>query len=1792
MTTENDTNGQKRHFITLSKGDKGIGSIELIHKKDEMKVDGSFVNPEHRGKGYGQMMYRHAAKFAKKNNLPLRSSYSTSPMAKSVWNKIGGKEMSDGRFELKAGGPGSGRYPRGSGHLFISPNVEENTKLNQAMLALHSPMHKRFVNSAHTFAKSAFGRASVHHAVGVWADGAENSSEIRVPPGDNDKQEYVAAKLGSAAKQKAVLSWKPHPNGPHSLYEIKSNEDVGSLNKRLESHGIQFRTVEPKSAHSSTAYVLDQDGSLRDKVNKLSADKSVSTTEEKGHGNFIGSWNSREEGEQEYQKIIKAYEQHHPTSKLSLSSSQGKNLFTLRPIKAERREVKVYKESPKVRAIWAGGPGSGRYPKGSGAKFLPKFHKAKGVSFTPEHLNASHKNHLLALAEHGYKYSHTQDHKDFYYHPDTFIGDKKQFIRLHKKSSWYTGDHKIKSESGDDASSLESHLKGKVIGQKVIEKTAAPAEKTVATPAVDSLLKSKGYTVSKGGSDKEKTTYVNNDGGSAKSVYVQKNGIFTVHKDGEEVGVGNGYQELLNHFVPDAPKKSLAEELLEKNGWTKAYGVANGVVVYKKAGEGTLHLNPVGSWEHVKDGHTENLGMSVTSLGKHLEQQYVPKTSTVSKPQDVQDAFLKANGFTETKTSAKGATLWKKGIHAIYTYPDGTHTMYKKGAFAADGQTTDHLTSYVRKNLDVKNTDVKTPTKAKDDFPEQTKNGNTLIGKGFSKTDTNEDTGDITYTHPNGSKVVAYQDGSYTVKLAGKNEDIGHDNSDLQKHLASMDSSKLTPYQKIKAHLIGEGYKLDGVNEDGDYDYTKNGTKVSVDPNGIYHLQGKTNNIGDSVDELKGHLAQEDAASSSKTVRTDKQKTLDKLKKNGYIPSTVNTTHLTHPSDPTKAFDVFGDGSYYKSGPNGIEDEGTSASDLDLHMHKGDQPKAVNVTESKVAPASGSNAGGVYVGSDGIKRYVKFYKDPTQGEGEVAANKIYNDLGIQAPQSQTSTTPDGKKVFASVILPSTIPAMSSPSGVGKAVAQDVAKGFAADVLMKNWDVVGLTGDNLVYDGSMNLTRVDNGSAFLFRAQGDKKPIGDLSKIDEWDGFFNPKKNAEYAAVMSNAGYKSAMDIPDIKQQVQKIVDLEKSSGGWASYLQKASPTMSAPDRLTTAIMLTNRTKLMAEKVGLDGEASPLAKDAEKVVDEKPATGYSIDQVAKKHGYQQTSTSGTGKQIYTKDGSQYDKITHDPETGSWKKYSPVRGGVGSQVTNQHTTGGKSAAANLDETLLATPAPKSVLVPLHPFEKTAIKSKVDELLKKYPKLVTENYGSAPGNSFHLKAINDWAQQFGAAPVKDAAASIKAAEGKGLYPELFAHFGLKPADALAVNSKVDQWSGSSTDGLRQAFSKAVNGAQDAEKGLVLEHAITQAKLKKIYPDGLIPVYRGVKPVGSAEQKAAVNYLKTIAESQQEGSFLKIDKYDFHWKSGGADSWTQTPSIANSFGSGGVVVYQKMPIENILTAKKLNPTGGLLGNEDEYIAAPIGGYYPIHHDHTKLMLHAAMQQNNTPIFRLLSNPPKGITIDHNKKIITVDLDIFDANWLHTGKSVSAGGPGSGRRPGFGEMLPPVRKRATFLQKHADDSVLEKQRGKFQQQTADFHKQGKSRRGTLILTPKQKLAAANVVTPTKEHQDRAEEMERHIAKMIGGTQSADNQAFDVHAKDAKGVKHAIEVKSLLLQKNDKITMSKAALQRKNDYAAANPKTKIHTIAVDMRGTKPKYYHREGVGSFRVGGMTPITTTQMKAMYR
>lgn len=118
--------------------------------------------------------------------------------------------------------------------------------------------------------------------------------------------------------------------------------------------------------------------------------------------------------------------------------------------------------------------------------------------------------------------------------------------------------------------------------------------------------------------------------------------------------------------------------------------------------------------------------------------------------------------------------------------------------------------------------------------------------------------------------------------------------------------------------------------------------------------------------------------------------------------------------------------------------------------------------------------------------------------------------------------------------------------------------------------------------------------------------------------------------------------------------------------------------------------------------------------------------------------------------------------------------------------------------------------------------------------------------------------------------------------------------------------------------------------------------------------------------------------------------------------------------------------------------------------------------------------------------------------------------------------------------------------------------------------------------AKASHVPMTKERLAAATAQEHLIAKALGAEHMGGNKPMDNVIRDKGKITHAIEIKTILPgAKYDKITMHPDSRRGKERFARKN-KSESHTVAVDTRGPKPVYYHREGFGSFRLHSMTRV----------
>lgn len=223
----------------------------------------------------------------------------------------------------------------------------------------------------------------------------------------------------------------------------------------------------------------------------------------------------------------------------------------------------------------------------------------------------------------------------------------------------------------------------------------------------------------------------------------------------------------------------------------------------------------------------------------------------------------------------------------------------------------------------------------------------------------------------------------------------------------------------------------------------------------------------------------------------------------------------------------------------------------------------------------GSMPGGIYTASDGAQYYVKFYPNEEHARMEYAANLIYKELGIPVPELRIGEmlAPDGKKKLALVSRWEEGLEKLSPEELAKN-EKELARIFASSVLLKNWDMVGLGYDNLLFKNG-KLMLVDTGASFKYRAQGGAKAF-ESDKIDEVQTFLDGRINPQSAAVFREAFKNDVF----LEAEGAKIL-LKLSDKRVRELLEQSGLDKKTVDELAKGI--AGRRKLLIERYDLRGK---------------------------------------------------------------------------------------------------------------------------------------------------------------------------------------------------------------------------------------------------------------------------------------------------------------------------------------------------------------------------------------------------------------------------------------------------------------------------------------------------------------------------------------------------------------------------------------------------------------------------------
>ena len=238
-----------------------------------------------------------------------------------------------------------------------------------------------------------------------------------------------------------------------------------------------------------------------------------------------------------------------------------------------------------------------------------------------------------------------------------------------------------------------------------------------------------------------------------------------------------------------------------------------------------------------------------------------------------------------------------------------------------------------------------------------------------------------------------------------------------------------------------------------------------------------------------------------------------------------------------------------------------------------------DATARRIGPQAGSNPSGLFEGADGRARYVKLYDDPGQSYGEAVANRAYRALGLEAPVSALVRDGDAIVGIANEIIDHS-GTLGAAKRLPKGRAEQVLRGYCADVWLANWDAVGLDLDNVVRTRTARdaVARVDQGGALLMRARQGRKPAGVLDRITEWDGFADAARNPAYAKVLRAASLQSPDELGrKALRQIGAIEALGKRTDGFKR-LAPSVRGVSAADRDAIRDVLATRAALLKRDI--------------------------------------------------------------------------------------------------------------------------------------------------------------------------------------------------------------------------------------------------------------------------------------------------------------------------------------------------------------------------------------------------------------------------------------------------------------------------------------------------------------------------------------------------------------------------------------------------------------------------------------
>jgi hypothetical protein len=179
---------------------------------------------------------------------------------------------------------------------FVSPNIREGTHLKEARLGLKSTRHKFISHVAEEVDKALRMKGEVKPVIGLWSDGAENSTMTEYASPSWDHLVLSASMKGWLAKQKQVLIFREgDSDATHGeeafLASFHADGSAAEISQFLAEHGLIYHTLEPISGSSSVVHVYGQghDDTTMQAVKAAGEHYGSKVDVRTGRGAFLGT---------------------------------------------------------------------------------------------------------------------------------------------------------------------------------------------------------------------------------------------------------------------------------------------------------------------------------------------------------------------------------------------------------------------------------------------------------------------------------------------------------------------------------------------------------------------------------------------------------------------------------------------------------------------------------------------------------------------------------------------------------------------------------------------------------------------------------------------------------------------------------------------------------------------------------------------------------------------------------------------------------------------------------------------------------------------------------------------------------------------------------------------------------------------------------------------------------------------------------------------------------------------------------------------------------------------------------------------------------------------------------------------------------------------------------------------------------------------------------------------------------------------------------------------------------------